>query len=370
VKTPLAEVLAVHYGKALKESERVDSGSRPVFGSNGIVGQHDRSLVDEATIVIGRKGSAGAITYAPEGGWPIDTTFYVEVLDKRRLDLRYLFWALREAKLDRHTITTSIPGLNRDRILGTKIPLPPLAEQRRIAAILDRAHAVRRKRKESTRLADELLRSAFLEMFGDPVANPKRWPERQIGDIAFVTTGNTPSRQRPEYYGEAVEWIKSDNINTPEHIVTRAEEGLSADGIRVGRIAEAGSTLMTCIAGSPACVGNVALTDRRVAFNQQINALTPGEFLDAAFLYTELLLSKPLIRRASTDSMKGMVTKGRLCSLRVPLPPRDQQNRFGQWFTRFLGWRRRLSDTACRADDLSASLSTEAFRPASTEQST
>ena len=63
------------------------------------------------------------------------------------------------------------------------IPLPPLPEQRRIAAILDKADAVRRKRQEAIRLTEEFLRSAFLEMFGDPVTNPKGWPIAQLHEI-------------------------------------------------------------------------------------------------------------------------------------------------------------------------------------------
>jgi type I restriction enzyme S subunit len=119
---------------------------------------------------------------------------------------------------------------------------------------------------------------------------------------------------------------------------------------------------MTCIAGSPACIGNVALTDRRVAFNQQINAIAPRESVDPGFLYVELLLSKPLIRRASTDSMKGMVSKSRLSAVPIPLPPFELQKRFGEWFRRFLSWRGRLSSAERQASDLFDSLSREAFQ--------
>jgi len=64
-----------------------------------------------------------------------------------------------------------------------KIPLPPLEEQRRIAAILDKADGVRRKRKEAIRLTEELLKSTFLEMFGDPVTNPKGWRKISLGEL-------------------------------------------------------------------------------------------------------------------------------------------------------------------------------------------
>jgi len=80
-------------------------------------------------------------------------------------------------------------SVRKEDLLNLRIPLPPLAEQRRIAAILDKADAIRRKREEAIRLADEFLRSAFLEMFGDPVTNPKGWPDSTLGDIGAVQGG-------------------------------------------------------------------------------------------------------------------------------------------------------------------------------------
>ncbi len=93
---------------------------------------------------------------------------------------------------------------------------------------------------------------------------------------------------------------------------------------------------MTCIAGSPDCIGNVALADREVAFNQQINAITPHDGVDHRYLYVLLLLGKRLIQAASTNSMKGMVSKGRLEDVLVPAPPPRVQAEFGEAFDRVL----------------------------------
>jgi type I restriction enzyme S subunit len=214
--------------------------------------------------------------------------------------------------------------------------IPAFAEQRRIADILDKADAIRRKRKGAIALTEELLRSAFLDMFGDPVTNPKGWPVKALAKLGRITTGNTPSRAVPDYFGNDIEWIKSDNINTPSHYLTRATEGLSAQGRAIGRTVPAGSTLITCIAGSPDCIGNVALADREVAFNQQINAVTPHDGVDYRFLYVLLLVGKRLVQAASTNGMKGMVSKGKLEDVLVPSPPSEAQAQFGEAFDRVL----------------------------------
>ena len=70
-----------------------------------------------------------------------------------------------------------VKNLNIEMVKGVEIPLPPLPEQRRIAAILDKADSLREKRRQAIAKLDELLKSVFIEMFGDPVANPKGWPE-------------------------------------------------------------------------------------------------------------------------------------------------------------------------------------------------
>ncbi len=74
-------------------------------------------------------------------------------------------------------------------LLAFKIPLPPLEDQKRIAVILDKADAIRRKRQQAIKLADDFLHATFLDMFGDPVTNPKKWATDLLGDYCDMETG-------------------------------------------------------------------------------------------------------------------------------------------------------------------------------------
>jgi len=85
-------------------------------------------------------------------------------------------------------------SVHAERLLQLQIPLPRPAEQRRIAALLDKADAVRRKRRESLLLLDDFLHSAFLEMFGDPVRNERGWEVAHLDDVARVVSGVTKGR--------------------------------------------------------------------------------------------------------------------------------------------------------------------------------
>jgi len=244
-----------------------------------------------------------------------------------------------------------------------EIPLPSDVDvQRQIAAILDKADGISKKRAVVVLDAGKYLRSAFFHLFDDPVANSKGFPEKHIAELAKVTTGNTPSREIAAYYGDHIEWIKSDNLNTPFHFLTKATEGLSEAGLRVARSAPAGSTLITCIAGSPSCIGNAALADRPVSFNQQINALTPKPGIEPEFIYATTLFSKARIQAASTNGMKGMVSKGALEQVRFILPPPDQRKKFVAIFHKVMALTEKIESAASEANMLYGSLAQRAFQ--------
>ena len=244
---------------------------------------------------------------------------------------RFLHWTWSQGAL-RALVTQWVnqAAINRGQLGSIQVPLPAPSEQRRIVEVLERADYLRRLRTEADAKAERILPALFIKLFGDPATNPKGWPVRPVGELGLVTTGNTPPRGRPDFYGEHIEWIKSDNINTSSHFLTKASERLSASGAEVGRIARAGSTLVTCIAGSPGCIGNAALANREVAFNQQINAVTPRPGVDAYFLYAQFVVGKKLIQGASTGGMKGLVSKGRLSEVLFLDPPAELQEMFGE----------------------------------------
>ena len=207
------------------------------------------------------------------------------------------------------------------------IKVPSIGQQASIAQQLDRIASIIALRQSELQKLDELIKARFVELFGDPVSNPKAWEMVSLGKRCEIVTGNTPSRAEPENYGEFIEWIKSDNINTPFTFVTKAQEYLSEAGFKKCRFVEAGSLLMTCIAGSINCIGNVAVTDRRVAFNQQINAIVPEQD-EVLYLYWLMLLSKPAIHGTINMALKGILSKGQLAKLTFPFPPIELQEQF------------------------------------------
>lgn len=320
------------------------------------------NLVPAGTVLLVTRTSVGKVAVAG-----VDLCFSQDITALRpqqdQVHTSYLVQFLRanERALAQHARGATIKGVTRHVVADLAIPLPPRPEQRRIAAILDRAEAVRATRKAALAQLDELVQAIFLEMFGGPAVNPRGWPTKPISAIGEVITGNTPPRSEPRYYGGRMEWIKSDNINTPSDYLTPAAEHLSEAGAAVGRIAPAGSILVTCIAGTPECIGNAAIANRPVAFNQQINALVPAD-ADSWFLYTQLLVGKKLVQAASTGGMKGLVSKSRFSSIELMTPPLPLQRDFARRAAAVERLKEAHRASLAELDALFASLQHRAFR--------
>jgi type I restriction enzyme S subunit len=144
LRARLGSIIELKYGRSLPEKTR-DNGKHPVFGSNGIVGRHSQPLVNKEGIIVGRKGSHGAVQLSESPFFPIDTTYYVDEFFGQ--PLKYWFYQLRNLPLTELNRSTAIPGLNRDDAYSQIVSLPSIAEQEVIADKLDTLLALVEKTK-------------------------------------------------------------------------------------------------------------------------------------------------------------------------------------------------------------------------------
>ena len=213
------------YGKGLPKHKRAATGNIRVYGSNGVVGYHDTPLTNGPTIIIGRKGTVGAVHYSSDPCWPIDTTFFIEGDDP--VLHRFKYYALKAADLHNMNADSAVPGLNRNEAHAKSIYVPPVAEQRSIACILgaldDKIELNRRMSETLDEMARALFRSWFVDF--DPVhakaqGQPTGLPDRI--DALFPDSfepselGDIPTGWRTGELGDVVEQIR-DNMNPFDH---------------------------------------------------------------------------------------------------------------------------------------------------------
>lgn len=176
---------------------------------------------------------------------------------------------------------------------------------------------------------DTLAQSIFLDMFGDPVTNQKGWELHSIASFGKIVTGNTPSKSVEKYYNsDYIEWIKTDNIQSNALYPTIASEYLSEEGSLKGRIVEKNSILVCCIAGSLSSIGKCCITNRKVAFNQQINAIECNPQHNYLFSYWLIKCAQKIFMETASTGMKHILSKSVMSSIKLPVPAPSLQQQF------------------------------------------
>lgn len=243
-----------------------------------------------------------------------------------------------------------------------EMPLPPLPEQERMVRIINEASELQRLRNEADDHTRNITAALFDGMIGNPSLNPMGWDETTLGELGTIVTGNTPPRSDPSLYGDFIEWIKTDNIDPIRGIVRPSSERLSETGAKCGRIVPPGSLLISCIAGSIDCIGNAAITDRKVAINQQINAIVPHDNVESLFVSSLVRTIKPIIQNRATGVMTRIINKTELERVPAVCPPPPLQKKFAARVGEIRNLEEKQATSREHIDSLFRSLAHNAFQ--------
>lgn len=324
------------------------------------------NLIRSGSILLPRSGSVALNHRAVLGidAYMVSHICALEVIDDREVSNLYAYYYLRSIKMDRISKkTTGLDAITFEDLGKLAIPLPHLDDQIRIAHLLGKVEGLIAQRKQHLQRLDDLLKSVFLQMFGDPVRNEKGWDKPELKAFGKISTGNTPPRNDSANYGDDfIEWIKTDNILGDAVFVTPSAEYLSEKGAKRGRTISKGALLVACIAGSVESIGRASLTDRTVAFNQQINAIQPGKDVNPLYLYGLFKLSRAYIQSQATKGMKKILTKGDFEQIKMIKPPIDLQNDFAVIVEKVEAIKTRYQQSLTHLEALYGALSQQAFK--------
>lgn len=231
--------------------------------------------------------------------------------NRNEVDPHFLYHWLRarRAYLESLGNGATFKEVSKAVVSRVEISLPPLDEQRRIADILDKADAIRRKRKEAIALTEELLRSTFLEMFGDPVTNPKRWPTDTIGNLLTLKSGEFLPAKRMDATGPYA--VYGGNGINGRHSSYMFEEPV----ITIGRVG------VYC--------GAVHRTEPKSWVTD--NALYVADFsrrLDATYLEHALRIAN--LNQYASQAAQPLISGGRLAPVKLLIPSKEVQVRFAR----------------------------------------
>jgi type I restriction enzyme S subunit len=357
------------YGRSLPQKAR-RGGEFPVYGSNGVIGFHEKPLTSGPTIIIGRKGSVGALQYSDKSCCPIDTTYYVD-RSCTRVDLRWLFYMLQKLGLDALNKHVAIPGLDRNDAYEKELMVPLLDDQKRIAAVLDKADTLGRKRKESLELTEKLVQSVFIDMF---VQNPaiKDWKPRTIEWMAkkakgAIRTGPFGSQLlHSEFVDHGVAVLGIDNAvkNRFEWVQPRFISPAKYEGLRRYKVFP-GDLIITIMGTLGRCA--IVPDDIPEAINSKhLCCITlDQQKCIPEFLHACLLNHPDLLRQLGVRT-KGAVMPGLnmgiIKELELPLPPLDLQGQFKRVTTVSTAVRIDFEESQDNMENLFSALQQRAFR--------
>lgn len=361
------DVLTIKNGKSQKKVANPD-GAYPIYGSGGVMGYADDYLCEAGTTVIGRKGSINNPLYVEEKFWNVDTAFGLCAGEK--LDGRFLYYFCVTYNFLKHNKATTLPSLTKADLLRIKMPLPSLAEQKKIVAILDTANRLKHKNFQLIESHRVLSQSLFLEMFGDPVSNSKKWDVTQFSNCLDGIVGgkSVGGEERPLLCDEkavikisavtsgvfnAAQYKVVEQANVPETLICPEKEDLLFTRANTREMVGA-----TCVVDAD--YENLFLPDKIWRLD-----LMPTE---ASNWYIKFLLShegfRENLRKVATGTSGSMlnISKAKLRQLKVPLPPIALQDQFSQYIQLIEQQKQQAQASLEKSETLFNSLLQRAFK--------
>jgi type I restriction enzyme S subunit len=379
IETNLGDILQFNYGKSLPDRVRSGNGF-PVYGSNGIVGNHDKSLTHAETLIIGRKGSVGEVHFSSGSCFPIDTTYYVDQF--HGMPSRYWFYLLTHLRLSDLNKATAIPGLNREDAYRVMVPLAPLAEQKRIAdkldALLARVDGCRARLARVPAILKRFRQAVLAAATSGALTADWReedttsgWDWERAEDVCEkVQSGGTPKEGFVE--SEGIPFLKVYNIvdqkvnffYKPQFVTVNVHNGPLAKSR-----AKPGDVLMN-IVGPP--LGKVAIVPDDFPewnINQAITLFRPSSRVITEWLYYFLCsgISIASVEHQTRGSAgQSNISLSQCRNFIFPVPPLEEQHEIIHRVEILFGYADRLearyTAAAARVERLTPALLAKAFR--------
>ena len=258
-------------------------------------------------------------------------------VDKSRIDARWLMHCINSpgvrSEIGGYVTGTTRSRISRGNLSKVEIPLPPFPEQRRIAAILDQADALKAKRREALVQLDSLTQSILIEMFGDPVENPKCWPTIRLGDhTAKMGSGATPTGGDAAYKTSGISLIRSLNVRDG---VFAYKDLAFIDDAQAAKLSNvvvcAGDVLLNITGASVARVCRAPIDVLPARVNQHVMVIRPKSTVDGVFLERMLLsrnMKRLLLQIGGSGATREAITKAQASELTVICPPLALQQTF------------------------------------------
>ncbi len=328
------DVLEIRNGRNQKSVENPD-GKYPIYGSGGIMGYADDYICEADTVIIGRKGNINNPIFVEEPFWNVDTAFGLSA--KREVLLpRYLYYFCRNFNFERLNKAVTIPSLTKSDLLKIEIELPSMENQQKVVDKLLKIEQIIQMRKQEIQGLDELIKARFVEMFGDPIQNPKGWDTPLVENVVAneknaLKAGPFGSALKKEYYVESGYKIYGqEQVISGDHTIGnyyideeryKALENcaVQAGDVLISLVGTYGKLLIIPDEFEPGIINPRLM---KITFDK--NKVNP--------LYFKFFFQSESLKRTLSENTHGgtmdILNLGIVRKISMPLPPLKLQNKF------------------------------------------
>lgn len=329
----LGDICSPKQHPTISAADLTDDGY-PAFGANGQIGFYKTYTHDQATIAITCRGATcGKVNVVPAFSYISGNAMALDNLDQKRADLKFLVHLLQYRGLANIISGSAQPQITRTPLQGARIPLPPLPEQRRIAAILDQADALRAKRREALAKLDEMAQAIFVDTFGVEGTAACGTKVVPLADIVrndtMITYGIV---QAGEEFPGGVPYIRTGDLVDGEirmdrlrHTDPALAKKFKRSRVETGDIVMSIRATVGTTALVPSCLDGANLT-------QGTAKISPGDQVDKNYLLTFLRndATQAWIERQVKGATFREITLSKLRELPVAVPPLGIQRNFAE----------------------------------------
>ncbi len=344
----LGKICDILNGYAFKSSKYTNKGYRVIRITNvqkGVIVDEapqyysDKDMEDlkkyelfENDILMSLTGNVGRVGIMDKSLLPAALNQRVACLRLKNqyIYYKYLFYYLNSDKFENICIENSngIAQKNLSTVFlkDVLIPVPPLETQKKIVEVLDKAQGLIDARKEQIRLMDELIKSVFYEMFGDPVTNPKGWEVKKLGEIGSLERGKSKHRPRnaPELLGGKYPLVQTGDIANAGLYIYDYSQTYSELGLQQSKIWDKGTLCVTIAAN----IAKTSILGFDACFPDSIVAFIPNENVESMYVQIWFGFLQKIIEANAPESAQKNINLKILRDLDIPLPELYIQKNF------------------------------------------
>lgn len=318
-------------------------------------------LFKEGTLLLAMYGSVGKTAIAKIDLSTNQAILGINIKDENKLDIKYLrFWftTIKEKLLNR-AVGGTLQNISMGIVKDLEIPLPSLSTQQKIAEILDTADQLRQYNKQLIEKYDALTQSLFLDMFGDPVHNSKKWQEVKFSDVGKLDRGKSKHRPRnaPELLNGPYPLIQTGDIANSGGYINNYKSTYSEFGLKQSKLWTKGTLCITIAAN----IAKTGILTFDACFPDSVVGFIPNEKTNNIYVQNWMSFLQAMIEEKAPMAAQKNINLAILKDLEFMMPPINLQTQFAERVQMIEEQKQQAQDVLAKSEDLFQSLLQRAF---------